>query len=103
MLKYLRDNHVTGCVRVAKKETDDRITVRMPKELRDLVKAEKKQLGISTVSPIYVTAVKFYFDNKNNPLYSTPEELTAMIESKFDSLTRDQKRLQALKKALSGL
>jgi len=76
------------------------ISIRMPVELCEKVEAEQKRRGITTASPIYVEAVKFYFDNKDNPAYLTPSELDTLIENKMDELLADPGRIQTLRKSI---
>ena len=84
-------------------EGDDRVTVRYSDDIRKKAQAEKERRGLPNVSTIYQEAMKFYFENKDNPAYMSPDEIDAKIEEKLNALLTDPKRLKSLKKAIFNL
>jgi len=84
-------------------ESDDRVTVRYSDEIRKKAQAEKERRGLPNVSTVYQEAMKFYFDNKDNPSYMTQDQMDAKIEEKLNSLLKDPSRLKSLKKAIFDL
>ena len=84
-------------------EGDDRVTVRYSDDIRKKAQAEKERRGLPNVSTIYQEAMKFYFENKDNPAYMSPDEIDTKIEEKLNALLTDPKRLKSLKKAIFNL
>lgn len=80
------------------------VNFRMESALVDKVKQEAKRRGSGTTdTAIYVEAIKFYFDNKDNPAYMTPDEIDVRVEEKMNALLSDPNRLKSLKKAIFNL
>jgi hypothetical protein len=81
-------------------EEDDRITVRYSEEIRRLAREERDREGYKSVSTVYQKALKFYFDNKDNPAFMDPGQLDSVIETKMDELLSDPNRVERLRKMI---
>lgn len=76
------------------------VSVRIPIEILDMVEDEREKRGVRAQSPIFVEAMQFYFDHKNDPLFKSDADIDILIEDKMDSLLTDPNRIEMLRKLI---
>lgn len=80
-----------------------RFTIQFSQDIVDKVEEERGRLGINTASPVYQTAMKFYFENKDKRIFMSQEELDAYEDAKLEALLTDKRMLRTLKRLIESL
>lgn len=80
------------------------VNFRMDKSLVDKVKNEAANRGPSTTdTAVYVEAIKFFFDNKDDPRLKSGPDVDVLIEEKMDMYFNDPNKLEKLRRRMFNL